>query len=162
MGIDPGLANTGWGFVETDGSRFRLKDFGVIQTSPGESRERRLCFIGDSIKELVNRFQPHGACLEALFFAKNRSSAMGVSESIGVILAELARGNIEVQELTPIQIKQSVTGDGRADKNAVQMMVRRLLALSENPQPDHAADALAAAIAGSRYISFQKKVSHHV
>lgn len=162
IGFDPGLAHTGWGVIEDASGRFRLREYGVIETSASRPTAERLMTIGDAVADLLTRFSPDSASMEKLFFAKNRTSAIPVAETCGVILAETARKRIPVCELTPIQIKQSVTGDGRAEKEAVQIMVRRLLNLKENPRPDHAADALAAAIAGSRFSSFQEKVKNRV
>lgn len=162
IGFDPGLAHTGWGVIRDAGGRFFLEDYGVIETSPSSSASERLMRIGDSVHVLLERFMPDTACMERLFFAKNRTSAIPVAEACGVILAETARQGVPVGELTPVQIKQAVTGDGRAEKEAVQIMVRRLLNMKENPHPDHAADALAAAIAGSRVFSFRKRVMNRV
>ena len=89
-------------------------------------------------------------------------SAIAVAQSLGVILSEAARKNIPVEELTPVQIKQAVTGDGRADKKAVQMMIRHILGMKKNPEPDHAADALAAAVAGSRFHTFRRRIQEGV
>ena len=162
IGFDPGLAHTGWGVIEDAGGRFFLKEYGVIETASSRPTAERLMHIGDSVRRLFECFEPDTAYMERLFFARNRTSAIPVAEACGVISAEAARCGVPVGELTPIQIKQAVTGDGRADKEAVQIMVRRLLNLKENPHPDHAADALAAAIAGSRFSLFRKKVMNRV
>lgn len=162
IGFDPGLAHTGWGVIEDAGRRLLLKEYGVIETSPSDPTADRLMRIGDSVRFLLERFMPDTACMERLFFSKNRTSAIPVAEACGVILAEAARQRVSVGELTPVQIKQAVTGDGRAEKEAVQIMVRRLLNMKETPHPDHAADALAAAIAGSRFCVFREKVMNRV
>lgn len=162
IGIDPGLANTGWGVVDIDGNRVRLLEYGVIKTSSEAPTAERLRSIADAAARLLERFSPDTACVEQLFFAKNRTSAIAVAQSLGVILSETARRNIPVEELTPVQIKQSVTGDGRADKKAVQMMIRHILGMKKNPEPDHAADALAAAVAGSRFHTFRRRIQKGV
>lgn len=162
IGFDPGLANTGWGVVEDFSGRFHLKEYGVIETSTSDSTAQRLMKIADTVRALLERFSPDTACMESLFFAKNRSSAIPVAEACGVILAETARKGITVGELSPVQIKKAVTGDGRANKEAVQIMVRLLLNLKQIPKPDHAADALAVALAGSRLRVFEEKVNKRV
>lgn len=162
VGFDPGLAYTGWGVIDDSAGRYHLIQYGVIETSVSRTLPERLMTISDTVAALLKRYSPEAVGMEKLFFAKNRTSAIPVAEACGVILAETARKGIPVCELTPIQIKQSVTGDGRASKEAVQIMVRRLLNLSENPRPDHAADALAAAIAAGRFSSFYTKVKNRV
>ena len=162
IGIDPGLANTGWGVIDADGARLRMLDYGVIVTSSALPTAERLRIIADAVQQRLEQFSPDTACVEQLFFAKNRTSAIAVAQSLGVILSETARRNIPVEELTPVQIKQSVTGDGRADKKAVQMMIRHILGMKKNPEPDHAADALAAAVAGSRFYTFRRRIQEGV
>lgn len=146
IGIDPGLANTGWGLVETDGIRLRYIGHGTISTTNEFAANIRLKNIYDQLSEIIDQFRPTHAGIETLYFAKNVSSAMPVAQARGVQLLTLGNKGIITGEYTPIQIKQSVVGNGRATKKQVQDMVKLLLKLKAIPKPDHAADALAAAI----------------
>ncbi len=146
IGIDPGLANTGWGIIETDGIRFRYIDHGTIETTNKFPPNIRLKDIYEQLCAVIEKFKPSHAGIETLYFAKNVSSALPVSQARGVQLLTLGLNNIKTGEYTPIQIKQAVVGNGRASKKQVQDMVKLLLKLKAIPKPDHAADALAAAI----------------
>jgi len=146
IGIDPGLANTGWGIIESDGVRFKYIKHGTIETQADIPSTLRLKEIYDKLCELINQYKPTHAGIETLYFSKNVSSAMPVAQARGVQLLALGNCNILTGEYTPIQIKQAVVGNGRGTKRQVQDMVKLLLKLSSYPKPDHAADALAAAI----------------
>lgn len=146
MGIDPGLANAGWGIIEHDGIRSRYVAHGVIKTSSKDPTPLRLLTLYRGIQEVVEEYKPSAAGIETLYFAKNVTSALPVAEARGAMIVALAEKNITVGEFTPLQIKQSVVGNGRAEKSQVQMMVALILKLKEAPKPDHAADALAAAL----------------
>lgn len=146
IGIDPGLANTGWGIIETDGIRFRYINHGTITTENSLVSTLRLKEIYDKLTEVIKEYKPTHCGVETLYFAKNVSSALPVAQARGVQLLALGHMGIRTGEYTPIQIKQAVVGNGRATKNQVQEMVKLLLKLKEIPKPDHAADALAAAI----------------
>lgn len=146
LGIDPGLANTGWGIIETDGIRFKYINHGSITTKNNIPSNLRLKEIYDSLTNIINVYKPTNAGIETLYFAKNVSSALPVAQARGVQLLALGNCNIITGEYTPIQIKQAVVGNGRATKLQVQDMVKLLLKLKSIPKPDHAADALAAAI----------------
>lgn len=146
LGIDPGLAGTGWGVLEDRQGSIKYIDHGSIKTKADQMRAERLCFIMRSIRLLIEKYEPSQAAIEILFFGKNVSSAIPVAEARGVISAALAEKEIPVFELTPNAIKKGVTGQATADKKQVQEMVRVILGLDEVPKPDHAADALAAAI----------------
>jgi len=147
VGIDPGLATTGFGFIyqEDDGSLHAV-DYGVILTPAGMPIEERLLHIYRELKTLLERYQPEGAAVEKLFFHRNVTTAMTVSQARGVVLLAMAELGLKVTEYTPMQIKQSISGYGGADKMQMQQMVRFLLSLEYIPKPDDAADALAAAI----------------
>lgn len=146
IGIDPGLASTGFGLVEATGNRLTYITHGVIETSPKETHQARLLKIFRELSDVLDRFLPAEAGMETLYFAKNVSSAMAVAEARGVVTLALALRGIPLGEYTPHGIKQAVVGVARADKKQVQESVRILLGLKDTPKPDHAADALAAAI----------------
>ena len=146
LGIDPGLASTGWGIVSMKGNRLHYVMHGVISTSPRTLHQERLLAIFHEISGVINEYKPTEAGMETLYFAKNVTSAMGVAEARGVVTLALALHGITLGEFTPHGIKQAVVGVARAEKKQVQESVRLLLGLTEIPKPDHAADALAAAI----------------
>ena len=146
IGIDPGLASTGYGIVASDSQRLVCIDYGVIETSSKDAHQNRLLTIFTEVNKILEHFSPYAAGMETLYFAKNVTSAMCVSEARGVVTLALALHNIPLGEYTPHGIKQAVVGIARADKRQVQESVRLLLGLGEIPKPDHAADALAAAI----------------
>jgi crossover junction endodeoxyribonuclease RuvC len=146
IGIDPGLASTGWGVVDYREGKFRHVDHGCIEPRAVHPRVERLFFILRSIRTVLDSWKPVESAIEILYFGKNVTSAIPVAEARGVICVALAERSLPVLELGPGEIKQGVTGIARADKNQVQEMVRLILGLEEIPRPDHAADALAAAI----------------
>ena len=146
LGIDPGLAATGWGVVEVEGSKFKSLDYGFIKTESTCGSGKRLMIIYDRIREIIDQYHPDKASVEDIFFAKNKLSAIPVAQAKGVILLAMESKNLETFVFTPLQIKQALTGNGRAEKNQVQEMVKLILGLQEKIKPDHAADALAAAI----------------
>lgn len=146
VGIDPGLASTGYGIVEGRSGRLVYMAHGVIETPASMPRSDRLLIIFNAVNAVLDRYKPTEAGMETLYFAKNVTSAMGVAEARGVVTLALALRGISLGEFTPHGIKQAVVGVARADKRQVQESVRLLLGLSEIPKPDHAADALAAAI----------------
>lgn len=146
LGIDPGLASTGWGVIDSDGTRFRLISYGCIETDSKQNHSLRLLEIYNKILAVINEFNPDQASMETLYFAKNVTSALGVSEARGVVSLCLAQNAIPLTEYSPNTIKQSVSGTATADKSLVQRCVKMLLGLQEIPKPDHAADAIAAAI----------------
>jgi crossover junction endodeoxyribonuclease RuvC len=146
IGIDPGLASTGYGIVSFKSSRLIHIAHGVIETKSTQPHSERLLRIFTELNAVLEEFSPLEAGMETLYFAKNVSSAMGVSEARGVVTLALALRGISLGEYTPHGIKQAVVGVSRADKKQVQESVKVLLGLSEIPKPDHAADALAAAI----------------
>jgi len=146
IGIDPGLASTGWGIVDCAGGRVRYIDHGSIETKAGEPLAERLLTIMQSISSVLDTYRPTESAVEILYFGRNVSSAIPVAEARGVIFAALAEHGLPVCELRPNAIKQGVAGVARADKKQVQEMVRIILGLEEKPKPDHAADALGAAI----------------
>lgn len=146
LGIDPGLANTGWGVIDWNGSKFTLVKYGVIETAASEVHGTRLLSIYNGLCAVIDEFRPAEAAMETLYFAKNQTSAMAVAEARGVVSLCLAQHCVPLGEYTPNQIKRAVTGSGAADKELVERYVQLLLGLPMPPQPDHAADALAGAI----------------
>lgn len=146
MGIDPGTATTGYAFVEESGRNLRALDYGAIVTEAGTDPSRRLQAIYHGLSERIARFRPQQAAVEELFFCRNVTTAIAVGQARGVILLAAVEAGLVVAEYTPLQVKQAVVGYGRADKEQVQFMVKRLLNLAEVPRPDDVADALAVAV----------------
>lgn len=146
LAIDPGTATTGYGVIEYEGNRFKIKDYGVVLTDSKLAMERRLQEIYDRLKNLIARHRPDCFVVEQLFFNSNVRTALTVGQARGVCLLVAADGDLPVAEYTPLQVKQAVVGYGRADKAQVQHMVKAILNLNEIPKPDDAADALALAI----------------
>jgi crossover junction endodeoxyribonuclease RuvC len=146
LAIDPGTATTGFGVISYEGNRFKIKDYGVISTESKTPSELRLQQIYDGIKRLITHYKPDHFAVEQLFFNTNVRTALAVGQARGVCMLAAANEGLAVYEYTPLQVKQSVVGYGRADKAQVQQMVKAILNLSEIPKPDDAADALALAI----------------
>ena len=146
IGIDPGIAQTGYGVIEADERGYRHLDHGMIRTEPDLATGRRLVRIHDAVTEVAQTYRPAIAGIESLYFSKNISSAFPVAYARGVVLMAFEQLEIPVNEYPPQEIKQAITGHGRAEKGQVQELVRFLLGLPERPKSDHAADALAAAI----------------
>jgi crossover junction endodeoxyribonuclease RuvC len=147
LGIDPGTGILGFGVIDVDKrGGFSLVDAGVIRTPVKQVDSLRLLTIFDELQQIIKDCQPSVMSVEKLFFAKNVTTAMSVSQARGVVLLCGQQHQLELYEYTPMQIKQTVTGYGKADKKQMQDMVRMLLKLDQVPKPDDAADALAAAI----------------
>lgn len=146
LGIDPGTGILGFGLVDYEKGKLKLVDAGVIRTPVNHPDADRLLIIFDELKELIEEFKPDVMSVEKLFFAQNVTTAMTVAQARGVVLLLGKQYKLELHEFTPLQIKQAITGYGKADKKQMQEMVRVLLSLKEIPKPDDAADALAAAI----------------
>jgi len=146
LGIDPGLAIVGWGVIEYQGSKFRTIAYGSLQTPAGMRTEARLSAIYDGMNELIEKYHPDAVAIEELFFNTNVTTGIRVAEARGVILLAAERAGIPMQEYTPMQVKQAVSGYGKADKRQVITMVTMLLGLAKPPKPDDTADALAIAI----------------
>lgn len=146
LGIDPGYAITGFGVIRYEDKRLRAIDYGVIKTEAGTPFPDRLLAIDQALTELSNRYKPDCFVIEELFFSRNTTTAIGTAQARGVAVVAAARAGVPVFEYTPAQVKQAVTGYGRAEKKQIQEMVRLLLKLSRMPRPDDAADALAVAI----------------
>ena len=149
LGIDPGSAICGYGFVEQFDGKVVAKSFGVITTSPKARMQDRLLKIYTELDALIKNFQPEIMGVEKLFFGKNATTAIPVGQARGVVLLCAAQNNLDVLEITPNEVKQSITGYGGATKEQVIFMVTKILNLAEPPKPDDAADALAISIAAS-------------
>jgi crossover junction endodeoxyribonuclease RuvC len=146
LGVDPGLAQTGYGIIDSGGSRLVHVTHGVISTPADMETGERLLRIYDRLAALIKEYGPDEAGIENLFFTKNITSAIPVAQARGAALLLFSRKALAVGDYPPLVIKQAIVGYGRADKKQVQEFVRLLLGLKEIPRPDHAADALAAAI----------------
>jgi crossover junction endodeoxyribonuclease RuvC len=146
LGIDPGIANTGYGVVCRRGRGLAALDGGVVETASGLAPERRLASIFARVEELLDEHEPTAVALEELYFGANARSAFAVGQARGVVMLAAGRRGITCIGYTPQQVKGAVCGNGRADKAQVQRMVQALLALERVPTPDHASDALAVAI----------------
>lgn len=146
LGIDPGYGRVGWAVVEGHRSVQKLVQYGCFETKAGLESSRRLQLIYEEMQRLVVEFTPDEAVVEELFFFKNQKTVMQVGQARGVIVVSLVQAKVPVFEYTPLQVKQSVTGYGRAEKQQVQMMVKSILKLKTIPRPDDAADAVAVAL----------------
>lgn len=146
LGIDPGYAILGYGIVDIVGNKFSVVDYGAITTDSSMDMPSRLVKLFDGLTGLISTFKPDEAAIEELFFNSNAKTAILVGEARGVAVLACAKGNLKINEYTPLQIKQALVGYGRADKTQVQFMVKTMLNLKEVPKPDDTADALAAAI----------------
>jgi crossover junction endodeoxyribonuclease RuvC len=146
LGIDPGLANTGYGVVESTAGRLVALDGGVIETAAGLPTERRLADIYGAIDALLTEHEPQAMALEELYFGQNVKTAFAVGQARGVVMLAAGGRGVACESYTPQKVKGAVCGNGRADKEQVARMVQALLGLAAPPTPDHAADALAVAI----------------
>ena len=146
IGIDPGLATVGFGVIRTEKNVITPVSYGCIRTSAEKESPRRLLEIYTEVIALFEKYTPESVAVERLFFNKNVTNAMGVSEARGVIILAAQQKQIPVFEYTPLQVKQAITGSGRADKKQMQEMIKRLLNLGEIPKPDDAADGLSIAL----------------
>ena len=157
LGIDPGLASTGFGVIRKEGADLRSLEHGVIETPPGAVLSLRLDKIYREVVEVIRSHQPDVVVLEQLFFSSNAKSAMAVGEARGAIILAAAHAGAEVAQYTPLQIKQALVGEGRASKEQVSFMVRSILRL-EPIASDHASDALAAAICHAHRYDLQERL----
>jgi crossover junction endodeoxyribonuclease RuvC len=146
LGIDCGTERTGYGLIESDGRAHRMIVAGSIQTSPRQPLELRLLAIAQGLRDVVHAHAPESAAVEAVFYAQNVKTALKLSHARGVVLLTLAEAGIAVGEYSPLEIKTSVVGYGRAEKQQVKMMVHSLLALETHIESEDACDAIAVAI----------------
>ncbi|MBQ4577251.1 MAG: crossover junction endodeoxyribonuclease RuvC [Firmicutes bacterium] len=146
IGIDPGYAILGYGVVEVKGNRFFPVEYGAVTTDKDMEMPDRLKHLYSELMEIIDRTRPDVCSIEELFFNTNTTTAILVGQARGVAILACANSGVPINEYTPVQIKQALTGYGRAEKKQVQMMVKAMLGLDEVPKPDDTADALAAAI----------------
>ena len=146
LGIDPGYAIMGYGILDYNGNRFKTVAYDSIETDAGMPMPERLKILYEGLDEVIRRYEPQEASIEELFFNNNAKTAILVGEARGVAVLACVENGLEIFEYTPLQIKQSLVGYGRADKKQVQAMVKMILNLESVPQPDDTADAVAAAI----------------
>lgn len=152
IGIDPGLAHTGWAVIECDGSRSSAVAYGVVTTKPSQPLPERLAAIHDGIVGAIADYRPNECAIEDVFFGVNARSAFALGQARGVAIlaaASAAGGALTVGEYSPTQVKQSVVGEGHATKDQIGYMVRTILSLDHTPSPEHCADALAVALTHS-------------
>jgi crossover junction endodeoxyribonuclease RuvC len=146
LGIDPGLADTGFGVIEKNGNELNVLSFGVIKTKAQQPTEQRLIEIEEGLEKIIKKYQPQIIGVEKLFFCKNVKTALAVGQARGVVVLVAGKNCLKLHEFTPLQVKQALTSYGKADKNQIQQMVKVILKLKNIPKPDDAADALAIAI----------------
>ncbi len=146
LGIDPGLAKSGFGIIDSDNRTCCAVKYGVIETKPGICLPDRLKMIHQGFYKLIQQYKPNSIAVEELFFNKNAKTAIDVGQARGVAILAAALQDISVYEYTPLQVKQAVVGYGKADKYQIQQMIKIFLNLDEVPRPDDAADALAVAL----------------
>ncbi len=145
LGIDPGLASTGWAILKK-GKEPRLLGYGCIKTGKEENFSERLCFIFHEVKKLILKAKPQAMAIEEIFFAKNIKTAIKIAQVMGVIKVACKESGMPVFEYTPLNVKMTITGYGRADKNQVEIMVSKILNLKKKVKPSHAADAVAVSL----------------
>lgn len=146
LGIDPGIATTGYGVCRKENDKFFYLDCGVIETAKGQPVEVRIRHVHDSVVQLIELFKPDALAIEELFFANNQKTVINVAQARGVILLAAQERGIPIFEYTPLQVKQSITGYGKAEKFQVMEMIKSFLSLKAVPKPDDTADALALAV----------------
>jgi len=156
LGIDPGLATTGFGVINNNKDGLSLVDYGCILTKHGLPHAERLKQINEELEKIINQYEPNAIAVEQLFFYNNAKTAFAVGEARGVIILTACQNHLPIFECTPLQVKQAVCAYGQADKMQVQKMVKLILNLKEIPQPDDAADALAIAICCANSSLMQK------
>jgi crossover junction endodeoxyribonuclease RuvC len=149
LGIDPGIADTGFGLVEKiAGGKIKCLAYGSIKTKAKTDLASRLVILDSELEKIIKKYHPKTAVIEQLFFCNNAKTALMVGQARGVAMLVCQKAGLKISEPTPLQVKQGITGYGQADKKQVQKMVKLLLNLKEIPKPDDAADALAMAICG--------------
>lgn len=154
LGIDPGLAAVGWGVVDVDGARFVYRGHGFISTKAGSVMGERLALIRDSLLLVIDEYAPSEVAMEALFFSRNVTSALGVAEARGIIRLLCRDKGLTLKEYTPNDVKKAATGSARSGKEEVQNFIRLVLGINFVPKPNHAADALSIALCHGQYRTF--------
>ena len=163
LGIDPGIAIVGFGFIDQKGSRLVPVQYGSIQTKAHTEPSVRLKQVYDALQQLIEKYKPDAVAVEKLFFNRNVTTALTVGQARGVILLAAEQQQLQIGEYTPLQVKQAIVGYGKAEKKQVQEMVRMFLGLAAVPKPDDVADALAIAICHAHSAALNEKIKegHH-
>ncbi|MRN55846.1 crossover junction endodeoxyribonuclease RuvC [Paenibacillus monticola] len=159
LGIDPGLAIVGFGFVDKEGNKLTPVQYGCIQTEAHTLEEERLLHVYEGMVQLIDKYKPDAVAVEKLFFSRNVTTALPVAQARGVLILAAVQRGLPVAEYTPMQVKQAVVGYGKAEKRQVQEMVKLLLKLSVIPKPDDVADALAVAVCHAHSVSLNSKLN---
>ncbi|PMQ02355.1 MAG: crossover junction endodeoxyribonuclease RuvC [Dictyoglomus sp. NZ13-RE01] len=146
LGIDPGTATIGYGLVDFNNKKLKIVDYGVLTTPKEWVVEKRLNYVYMEISNILEKYNPDVVVMENVYFYKNTKTAINVAQAQGVIMLSTYQHNIKLQTFTPLEVKQTIVGYGRATKEQMQIMVKELLQLEEIPKPDDAADALALCI----------------
>jgi crossover junction endodeoxyribonuclease RuvC len=157
LGIDPGFARTGFGVIEEKNKNLRALDYGCLSTPANLSFEKRLKKICDGMTGLIKKYRPEVCAVEKIYFCKNTKTAIDVGQARGVVVLTATKRNLAIYEFTPLQVKQTITGYGKAEKQQIQKMVKILLNLKKIPKPDDASDALALAICGAQHFNYTYK-----
>ncbi|WP_151735994.1 crossover junction endodeoxyribonuclease RuvC [Paenibacillus tengchongensis] len=159
LGIDPGLAIVGFGFVDKQGNKVTPVQYGSIQTEAHTPEGERLQHVYEGMVQLLERYKPDAVAFEKLFFSRNVTTALPVAQARGVLVLAAVQRGLPIAEYTPVQVKQAVVGYGKAEKKQVQEMVKVLLKLSAVPKPDDVADALAVAVCHAHSVSLNSKLN---
>lgn len=162
LGIDPGYAILGWGVVDVEGNKFKPVAYGSILTEAHTYMPDRLKVIYNELMEIIAQYEPEEVSIEELFFNTNSTTAIFVGQARGVAILACVNSGVEIYEYTPLQIKQGVSGYGRADKKQMQQLVKMMLNLKEVPKPDDTADALAAAICHGYVANSRKRMEKYI
>lgn len=153
LGVDPGTNRAGYGLIRKDGGNLLLLDYGCVEIKAKSDHNAGLLILYNSFDKIIKKWNPEVLAIEKLFFFKNAKTITKVSEARGVIILSGLKYGLKIREFTPLEVKQAVSAYGRADKKAVQKMVRLILSLDKDPEPDDAADALAVAICSANTVS---------
>lgn len=159
LGIDPGIAIVGFGFIDKEGHKITPVQYGCIQTEAHTPDEERLLHVYEAMVQLVEKYKPDTVAFEKLFFNRNVTNAMSVSQARGVLILAAIQKGLPIAEYTPMQVKQAVVGYGKAEKKQVQEMTRMFLKLQAIPKPDDVADALAVAICHAHSYTLNSKIN---
>ncbi|WP_248927375.1 crossover junction endodeoxyribonuclease RuvC [Paenibacillus hamazuiensis] len=159
LGIDPGIAIVGFGFIDKQGSRLVPVQYGSIQTEAHTDPALRLKSIYEATLQLIDKYKPDAMSIEKLFFNRNVTTALTVGQARGVLMLAAVQRGLEIAEYTPLQVKQAIVGYGKAEKRQVQEMVKMFLHLSAVPKPDDVADALAVAICHAHSSTLHQKIN---
>ena len=146
LGIDPGTATTGWAIIEEKKGEIKALSYGHIQTEKYKTEEERIMEISEDLGKIIEKYQPQESAIEKIFYFKNQKTVIAVAQARGAILLTLKLKNIKIASYTPLQVKQALTGYGRAEKGQVQLMAKNIMKLKSLPKPDDTADAIAIAI----------------